>query len=61
MNLSFVRFAYGILGAFVGAGVCQVLSLSIKTMIIVSAVSFFVSFCWWEYIIRFLYNIKNRD
>jgi hypothetical protein len=67
MNLSLGRFLYGILGAFLGA--CSALGISlhfighlnIKVIIIVSAVSFFVSFCWWEYIIKFWTNLSSSD
>ncbi len=60
MNFSIARFLYGILGAFLGDIIALGISLdfsgsvNIKTMIIVSAVCFFVSFCWWEHIIKFL-------
>ncbi len=54
MNFSFVRFIYGILGAILGAGVCLTFTLNSRIIIIISSVCFFVAFCWWEYIIKFL-------
>jgi hypothetical protein len=60
MNFSFARFLYGILGAFLGDCIALSVSLdfsgsvNIKAMIIVSVVCFFISFCWWEHIIKFL-------
>jgi len=65
MNLILARFVHGILGAILGAGltlcVCWDLSgwdfsrsLNIKAIIFVSVVSFFVSFCCWERIVKLL-------
>jgi hypothetical protein len=62
MNFTLVRFLYGLLGTIVGAIIGLHISIkifgspNIKTIIIVSAISFFVSFCWWEYIIKFWTN-----
>jgi hypothetical protein len=69
MNFTLVRFLHGLLGTIIGAIIGLLVSIKIydspdiKTIIIVSVISFFVSFCWWENIIKFLYktDINNPD
>jgi hypothetical protein len=67
MNLTLDRFLYGILGAFLGAclGLCicwdSLHGINIKAIIIISVVSFIVSFFWWEKIIKFLIKLSWTD
>jgi|WetSurMetagenome_2_1015567.scaffolds.fasta_scaffold35057_4 hypothetical protein len=67
MNFTSVRFLYGLLGTIVGAIIGLLASTkifgspNIKTIIIISAISFFVSFCWWEYIIKFWTDLSSTD
>lgn len=72
MNFSPIRFIYGILGALVGSGlyigVAGVIDLhardmSIKAGLLVAAVSFFISFLWFEQLIDFLMskNLQRKE
>jgi hypothetical protein len=72
MNFSPIRFIYGIVGALVGSGlnigIAGVIDLNardmnIKTWVIVAAVSFFISFLWFEQIIDFLMpkNLRGKE
>jgi len=66
MNLSLARLFQGILGAVLGGSLALCIcadflgGINFKVIIIVSAVSFFVSFLWWEYIIKF-FCMKNKN
>lgn len=67
MNFTSVRFLYGLLGTIVGAVIGFLASTkiygspNIKIIIIISAISFFISFCWWEYIIKFWTDLSPTD
>jgi hypothetical protein len=70
MNFSPTRFRYGSLGALVGSGlyigVAGVIDLhardmSIKAGLIVAAVSFFISFLWFEQIIDLMMPKNSQE
>ena len=61
MNFSFIRFIYGMIGAFLCAAVSLHFTQNIETIITLSAVSFVISFCWLEYIYKFFCEKDDHE